>query len=349
MKTCYLIRGNVGKGKTSLAEKLEACKRLRHLGVVAIAADDMPGLYVNGELDLSKQAQAHRWCEVGHEEVLKTGQDVAIHNTGVLKSYLKPYIDKAHEYGYVVQIIHCEELLFPDGTTGKSEHNVRQEVIDRFRNSWEPWNPPDELGMSLDDIADQLKGIKQLPGTLAVDMDGTIKVTRSGKVFAETPDDAVFLEPTIQFLREFLDKPSEFGRSIWVVSNQRGVGNGSKSLDFLLEELIYVRDQTELPLNFIVAPKRDSREALALPVGHTAFQELKFSVRADKPGWAMLSFAVVSIQATDMWFIGNAHTQQHHEDWDAFQAYMLSSDSGRELEDLRYIPVEMLPVVRGMV
>jgi predicted kinase len=336
MSTCYLIRGNVGKGKTSLA------KKLAELGVVAIAADDMPGLYVDGKLDFSKQSEAHRWCEAQFEEGLKRGQDVAIHNTNVLHSYVKPYIEKAREYGYVVQIIHCEEVIFPNGAAAQSEHGVPQEVINRFRNSWEPWNPPDELGIGLTEVCEQLAGIRCLPGTLAVDMDG-IKETRSGKVFAESPDDAVFLQPTIQFLSEFLDKPSVFGRSIWVVSNQRGVGNGTKSLDFLLEELLYVRNQTNLPLNFVVAPKRDSREVLMLPAGYEEFNSLSFDVRADKPGFGMLSFAAWSSQATDMWFIGNAHTTKHHEDWDAFQGYSLQAHS---LEDLRYIPVEMLPLLR---
>lgn len=336
MKTCYLIRGNVGKGKTYLAKKLEK------LGVVAIAADDMPGLYIDGKLDFSKQSQAHRWCEAKFKETLEKGKDVAVHNTNVLHSYMKPYIEMAREYGYVVQIVHCEEVLFPDGSTAQSEHGVPQEVMNRFRNSWEPWNAPDELGISLSEITAQLMGIKQLPGTLAVDMDGTIKVTRSGKVFAESPDDALFIEPTIQFLKKFMNTSAEFGRSIWVVSNQRGVGNGAKSLNFLLDELLYVRNQIELPLNFVVAPKRDSREALALFSGQDTFEQLSFSIRADKPGWGMLSFVAWEQQAADLWFIGNAHSQKHHEDWQAFQAYRSQPNS---LEDLRYIPVEMLPLL----
>ena len=131
MKTLYLIRGISGSGKSTLAAALTE---------YAIASDDMPGIYQNGVYQVELQAQSHEWCFSNVEGWMQQSQQrIAVANTFVKAKYFQQYLELAAKYGYSVQIIHCEGVVLPDGTQTSSIHGLPEEILQRQRNNWEPW------------------------------------------------------------------------------------------------------------------------------------------------------------------------------------------------------------------
>lgn len=124
-KTLYIIRGLPGAGKSTVAAALTPWN---------VAADDYPGLYSpSGLLNLELQSLSHQWCFAQVEKMLQRGRKkVAVHNTFTQLKYIEPYITLAEQYGYRVQIVHCE------GNHGNI-HNVPPEVMSRMKSSWEPF------------------------------------------------------------------------------------------------------------------------------------------------------------------------------------------------------------------
>lgn len=128
-RTLYIIRGISGSGKSTLASALT-----RH----NVAADNMPGLYVNGIYQFGLQQNSHRWCESQVERWMRQGKStIGVHNTNTKRKYYESYINMAHHYGYVVQVIHAEAVILPDGSSPGNVHGVTEEILDRQRSSWE--------------------------------------------------------------------------------------------------------------------------------------------------------------------------------------------------------------------
>jgi len=129
----YLVRGIAGTGKTTLAEALTPWH---------CAADMMPGLYTKDGYNRELQAQSHQWCKDTIEAWMKVGKHkVAVHNTFVLNQYIEPYEKLAHQYGYRFQVIHTE------GEHG-SIHDVPEEIMQRWRETWEPYREKTEVKKS---------------------------------------------------------------------------------------------------------------------------------------------------------------------------------------------------------
>lgn len=123
-KTLYLIRGLAGTGKSTFAQALTKWN---------CAADNMPGLYVDGKYNQALQGDSHRWCMNKIECWLQQGKrKVAVHNTFVLRQWITPYENLASRYAYRFQVIHCE------GEHG-SIHNVPEEITQKWRDTWEPY------------------------------------------------------------------------------------------------------------------------------------------------------------------------------------------------------------------
>jgi hypothetical protein len=123
IKTLYIIRGVSGSGKSTLAKLLAS--------EYNIAADDFPGLYVDGVYNLELQKAAHEWCFETVKKWLQEGHhSIAVHNTFCKVDLFKPYEEAAIAHGYRVQVIHAE------GNHGNT-HNVPQSALDRQINLWE--------------------------------------------------------------------------------------------------------------------------------------------------------------------------------------------------------------------
>lgn len=149
MKTLYIIRGCPGDGKTTLALDLSRGK----YSPKEIAADNMPGLYVDGVYQNHLQKESHVWCQETVEAWMKRGESVIVHNTFTRHIYIKPYLELAKKYGYAVHVIHSEAVILPNGDRTNSTHNVPQEILDGMRSGFESFNPIPKQGISPADIA----------------------------------------------------------------------------------------------------------------------------------------------------------------------------------------------------
>jgi len=174
-------------------------------------------------------------------------------------------------------------------------------------------------------------------------MDGTLKHPQSEKKFPESPEDAMLIEPTADFLKKYYDLT---GCIPWVVSNQRGIAGGQKDMEFLRQEVLYLRSLLCVPFHFICAPKRNSNEAHVMLADHEFLELRDLDSKADKPNIWMLEYIAkvknLKNYYDEFWYIGNAHTSEHYEDWQALQAFR-ESDS-LSIYEIRYIPVEMVPI-----
>lgn len=132
-KTLYLIRGIPGSGKSTLAARLAP----RH----NVAADDFPGLYVNGGYQPELQKASHEWCLNRATEMMSmAARAIAVHNTFCNPDYMHDYLLSASVNRYAVQIIHAEAVILPNLEQAKSIHNVPQDVIERMRDSFKSFS-----------------------------------------------------------------------------------------------------------------------------------------------------------------------------------------------------------------
>ncbi|MGB3295404.1 MAG: hypothetical protein WBB01_20670 [Phormidesmis sp.] len=128
-RTLYVIRGISGTGKSTLG---------RSLTQWSVAADDYPGLYVDGEYQLAKQGDSHRWCESKVERWMQQRRKaIAVCNTAVKRKYYQSYLEMAQRHSYTVQVIACEAVIRADGAIAQSVHGVPDSILERQRQNWE--------------------------------------------------------------------------------------------------------------------------------------------------------------------------------------------------------------------
>ncbi|PZO47430.1 MAG: hypothetical protein DCF15_19040 [Phormidesmis priestleyi] len=136
--TLYIVRGISGSGKSSLG---------RSLTRYSVAADEYPGLYVDGEYQLTKQTESHRWCEAQVKQWMSQKKcAIAVCNTAVKRKYYQAYIELALSHGYTVQIIACEAVIQASGMTAKNIHGVPDSILERQQQNWENHQSETEAG-----------------------------------------------------------------------------------------------------------------------------------------------------------------------------------------------------------
>jgi len=334
MKTAYLLRGIPGSGKTKLA-----CQQFP--GAEELSADQFPGLRIPATYEIAADQfpglkESHTWCLLEFEAILVTGKDVVLHNTNIKRIWLQPYLDLCKKYGYVAQVIHCEAVMYPDGSLATSI-NTPPSVAESMRLQFEPMLPTPKLGMTMQDVANELEGLGQ-PTAIALDMDGTIKRTRSGGIFPKSPDDFVLNKDLIHLLQLF----PQSDIPVYILSNQRGVETGDKSRDFLAEELRLLneslqRENVSIEGYFMAHTQSQPSMLVYLPKSDD-FNEIETPYPAYKPQPGML--ASIGLAEDTLWFIGDGHTDEHSADWQAVLAYRKEVD-----EVCYYIPIELAKTV----
>ncbi len=125
MNVLFIIRGIPGSGKSTLAELVSK---------TAIAADDyFIDSAGNYNFDPSRLKEAHEYCQNRTRDCMIDGEPtIAVANTFTQEWEMKPYVELANEFGYMVHTIVVENRH-----GGKNIHGVPDEVLVRMRNRFE--------------------------------------------------------------------------------------------------------------------------------------------------------------------------------------------------------------------
>jgi len=120
-KILVILRGAPSAGKSSFAELL---------GKAICSADDWytrKGVY---NWDVRYLNEAHIWCERKCWRFMqKDVSPIIIANTNVTERIMRPYIDMAKEFGYIVYFVVLENRH-----GNKNSHNVPEETIEKMKN-----------------------------------------------------------------------------------------------------------------------------------------------------------------------------------------------------------------------
>lgn len=132
-KTLILLRGLPGSGKSTLANTMwsEYC---------VCEADqyfyDQEGNY---NFDASKLGQAHAWCKSKVRQFMEDNRlnsqfyaEIVVSNTSTTEKELRPYLDLAREFGYMVV-----SLIVENRHGSKSVHGVPDETIEKMRQRFD--------------------------------------------------------------------------------------------------------------------------------------------------------------------------------------------------------------------
>lgn len=136
-KTLYLIRGLSDSGKTTLAKNLVRC-----LGAKHIEADMYPNRYLrDGTLNPNvSHSEAHTWVYNNvYSWMCRSVQNIIVSNVFHKLEQLEPYLYLAAYFGYNVDIIHKEGLIW-NTERDSVPRGVPDEVKRRWFETWERWN-----------------------------------------------------------------------------------------------------------------------------------------------------------------------------------------------------------------
>ena len=130
MKNLYLLRGLPGSGKSTLAKQLGGS----HFETDKYFVDE----HGNYNFDGSKIKNAHDWCqgEVGNAMIANhlTGlhETIVISNTFTQEWEMKPYIDMAKSWGYMVF-----SIIVENRHGGVNQHGVPDEKLQQMQDRFE--------------------------------------------------------------------------------------------------------------------------------------------------------------------------------------------------------------------
>jgi len=371
--TLIIVRGLPGTGKTTLLESLVAPDCI-------FEADRYPKLYdENNERRAEFQSIAHKWCFDQLEAKMKNDfykrrhhyerPNLAVAAIFEQRWYIDRYIDLAKHFNYNYNIINCEAAYNAQGIRYQSVHNVPHEVWKQKAASFEPWNQLNGIGINAEQILENqalfFSLIDQKKLIVFMDMDGTLKTTKSEYRYPQTPDDFKLISELISFLKRTAPE------AVYIITNQRGINIGKKTEAFLEKELRAVSKALTDVLPFktlkgiIAAPKPQSQSAFFWEVTDKMTGKLgdRVIVNApdnrlmDKPNSGMLDWVLTDWysklgdrrQKLDDWrhkfpteledyfivYIGDAHKASFFDDWLAFNRFK----DNHEIETI-YIPVE---------
>lgn len=103
-KSLVIIRGVQGSGKSTLAS-FYTRDGYKHFEADMWFHDEKTGEYKWFPEGLHK---AHTWCQHNVYTAMSEGHNVVVSNTFIKRKDLKPYLESAEKWGYVVQEIICK-------------------------------------------------------------------------------------------------------------------------------------------------------------------------------------------------------------------------------------------------
>jgi predicted kinase len=123
--TLYIVRGIPGSGKSTFAKTLGG----QHYEADMFFIDEEG----NYNFDFTKIKDAHQWCQgMVKSDMILEYPKIVVSNTFTQEWEMKPYIDMAKEFGYVVFTIVVENRH-----GGVNEHNVPEDKIEQMKNRFE--------------------------------------------------------------------------------------------------------------------------------------------------------------------------------------------------------------------
>ena len=122
MTRLVLIRGLPGSGKSTMAKQLE-CGGFIHLETDRYWGPEY-------KFDVSKLADAHRWCQGLTELFLSGNYSVVVSNTFTTVKELKPYFELAKKYNIVPNVMMAQG-------NWKSVHNVPDATLTKMKNRFQ--------------------------------------------------------------------------------------------------------------------------------------------------------------------------------------------------------------------
>jgi histidinol phosphatase-like enzyme len=217
-----------------------------------------------------------------------------------------------------------------------------------MRSGFESFNPIPKQGITPADIAAQMTGL-QYPDVVIFDMDKTIKEPHDGRSFPKTPDD---FQLTTYFHHWIRDAVVDF--DCYVVSNQRGIETGQKTVQFLKDEAellndLLISESIDCPIKrYYFAPSKKENITIDLipdEDGDMRWVQTHYLDKADKPRTEMFRHIYETNPAKIYWIVGDSHTDNTATDWQFAQ----NCQKQFPQLDIRYVPIEMLNVFWSLV
>ncbi|MFO1494624.1 MAG: aldo/keto reductase [Lysobacterales bacterium] len=193
---------------------------------------------------------------------------VVLDNTYATRVSRWPVIRAAHAAGVPVRCVHLatpvrealinivlrildryERLLGPEDLKelGKTDPNLPPPLaLARYGNAFEA-PQADEGYSAIDEIAFERRAGSVLAGTrkaLLLDVDGTLRRTRSGEIYPTTPEDIEILPGRRERLQQWVDQ----GWTLFLVSNQSGIASEKVSAEAVRACFDYTIAQLGVPI-----------------------------------------------------------------------------------------------------
>ena len=128
-KILYILRGLPGCGKSTTAERLAPPSQIFEADKYWYLED---GTY---KFDITKLGEAHRWCQSEVESTMHFNEEfpacskdvIVVSNTNTTEKEMKPYLELAERYDYMVV-----SLIVENRHGNKSIHGVPEVTLEKM-------------------------------------------------------------------------------------------------------------------------------------------------------------------------------------------------------------------------
>jgi tRNA uridine 5-carbamoylmethylation protein Kti12 len=127
MKAVLIMRGLPGSGKSTVARELAKAVP----DSLIVSADDF---FMGGPIDVKALGHAHAFCQKKFAEALRNGTElVIVDNTNTTKGEIRPYAEKALEFGYELNVM--EVPCDVETSVARNVHNAPRATIEKMAHN----------------------------------------------------------------------------------------------------------------------------------------------------------------------------------------------------------------------